>query len=290
MLMRWILASLILCSFAWAQSEREVAKRHYQVGIQLFGRGKYADALKELEAAKAALDRPEFDYNIGLCLAKLERNEEAATALERFVEARPDDPEAPAIRRRIAELRAIPPAPREAAPAPREVARATRETNPDERAANPDERAPNPDEPRPAPPSRRAPPPAAGEEPMPPGETAARDFEAEEASRPRRPYKSSFQRFAETPHGIATLALGGFTVAALLTATITGSLALSNNGSYRDSCTFVCDHGAYETAHSLAIGTDVMLSLGVAAGITTLVLALTRPQERPYARAGVVQW
>jgi tetratricopeptide (TPR) repeat protein len=282
--MRWILASLLLCSLAYADSDREIAKRHYQTGIQLFGRGQYAKALEELQAAKAALDRPEFDYNIGLCLAKLDRNEEAATALERFVESRPDDPEAPAIRRRIAELRAIPPAPKEAAPAPRE---APPPPPPQEAPPPPPPRREAvPDQPTPAPP----PPAAAGAEPMPPGETAAREYEAEEARRPRRPYKSSFARFAETPHGIATLAMGGFTVAALLTSAITGGLALSNNSSYRDSCTFVCDHGAYETAHSLAIGTDVMLSLGVAAGITTLVLALTRPQERPYARAGVVQW
>ena len=81
--------------------------------------------------------------------------------------------------------------------------------------------------------------------------------------------------------------MGGLTVATLLTAAITGGLALSNNNAYRDSCAFVCDHGAYESAHGLAVGTDVMLSIGVAAGVTTLVLVLTRPREKPLA---ALQW
>src|SRR5262245_61847982 len=104
--MRVVIAMLLVCSLARAdEGDKEIARKRYEMGMLLFQRGKYTDALRELQAAKAAFDRPEFDYNIGLCLAKLDRPGDAADALERFVSARPNDAEAPAIRARIAELR-----------------------------------------------------------------------------------------------------------------------------------------------------------------------------------------
>ena len=269
MIMRLVIAALVCCSLAHA-GDREIARKRYEMGLLLFQRGNYSEALKELQAAKAALDRPEFDYNIGLCLAKLDRHEEAADALERFVRARPDDPEAPAIRRRIAELRTqssepAPPPPREAAPPP------------------PREEVP--------PPPREAAPPPPGAEPLPPGEAAARDADEYATRHPAPPPPASpFVRFARTPHGAATLGLGGAAVATLLTAAITGGLAISNNNAYRDSCFFICDHSAYDTARGLAITTDVLISIGVVATVTTIALVLTRPKERPLARSAVIQW
>jgi tetratricopeptide (TPR) repeat protein len=262
MIMRVVIAALLCSSLAQAQlhsSDREIARKRYEMGVLLYQRGSYSESLKELQAAKAALDRPEFDYNIGLCLAKLDRPQEAAEALERFVNARPNDPEAPAIRRRIAELRTElppPPAPQEAPPPP----------------------PPEPKEALPPPPRE------AGQEPVSPGEAAAKAADEWEARHPRPPQPPSpFMQFAQTPHGTATLAVGGATVALLLTSAITGGLALSNNSTYRDGCAVACDHGTYETAHNLAVATDVMISIGVAAGVTTLVLVLTRPRERPVA-------
>jgi hypothetical protein len=67
---------------------------------------RYREALVEFEAARRAFPRPEFDYNVGMCLAKLDRPAEAATALERFIAARPDDADADAVRAQILELRA----------------------------------------------------------------------------------------------------------------------------------------------------------------------------------------
>jgi tetratricopeptide (TPR) repeat protein len=274
MIMRLWLATLLVCSLAQAQTsgDREIARKRYEMGLLLFQRGAYADALKELQAAKSALDRPEFDYNIGLCLAKLERADEAADALERFVNKRPNDPEAPTIRRRIAELRAQakepppPPAPREAAPPPRET-----------RSAEP------------TPPGGEPQPP--GSEPISPGEAAARAAQAEALRHPPPPSPPSpFLQFARTPRGTASLALGGIAVATLLTSAITGGLALSNNNAYRDSCIFNCDHGRYDTARGLAITTDVMISIGVVSAVTTIVLVLTRPKEQAVASGTVVRW
>lgn len=258
MIMRLVVAALLCSSLAQA-GDKEIARKRYEMGVLLFQRGSYSEALKELQAAKAQFDRPELDYNIGLCLAKLDRPQEAAEALERFVNARPNDPEAPSIRRRITELRTELPPP----PPPQEAP------------------APPPPEPKEAAPP---PPREAGQEPVSPGEAAAKAADEWEARHPRPPAPPSpFMQFAQTPQGTATLAVGGATVALLLTSAITGGLALSNNGTYRDSCAVVCDHGAYETAHNLAVATDVMISIGVAAGVTTLVLVLTRPKERPLA-------
>src|SRR6476659_6936169 len=103
--MRVLLAALLVCSVARADdADREIARKRYEMGLLLFQRGKYSDALRELQAAKATVDRPELDYNIGLCLVKLDRPADAAEALERFVNARPTAPEAPNIRARIAEF------------------------------------------------------------------------------------------------------------------------------------------------------------------------------------------
>jgi tetratricopeptide (TPR) repeat protein len=272
--MRFLIAALLVCSVGFAdEGDKEMARKRYEMGMLLFQRGKYADALRELEAAKAAFDRPEFDYNIGLCLAKLDRPGEAADALERFVKARPNDPEAPSIRTRIAELRQQLQKPPPAEPAP------VSDERPHARA---------PDEPNPLPEKEALPPappgvPGVREEPLPPGEVAARAAAVEEARRPPPP-PSAFSRFIRTPQGIATFAVGGFAVAAFLTSAITGGLAISRNNDYRDGCNLdICDHALYESARSLAIGTDVMLALGVAATVTTIVLAVVRPKEKPIA-------
>jgi tetratricopeptide (TPR) repeat protein len=267
--MRFLVAALLVCSlaptFAGAdEGDKEMARKRYEMGMLLFQRGKYAESLKELQAAKAAFDRPEFDYNIGLCLAKLDRPGEAADALERFVTARPNDPEAPTIRSRITELRQQLQKPPPVEPEP------------------PPPRTRAPDEPNPLP-EKEALPPGPREEPVPPGEQAARAAAVEEARRPPPP-PSAFARFIRTPQGIATFAVGGFAVAALLTSAITGGIAISHNNDYRDGCNLgICDHSLYESARSFAIGTDVMIALGVAATATTIVLAVVRPKERPMA-------
>jgi tetratricopeptide (TPR) repeat protein len=86
-------------------AELELARRRFATGQLLYEQGRYDEALAEMKAARAALDKPQFDYNIGLCLEKLGHASEAADAFERFVRALPNDPEAPRIWQRIAELR-----------------------------------------------------------------------------------------------------------------------------------------------------------------------------------------
>ena len=81
-------------------------------------------------------------------------------------------------------------------------------------------------------------------------------------------------------------------MAALVTSAATGALALSNKNTYLDSCDLgSCNHGTWQTAHRLAIGTDVLMAVGVAAAVTTVVLALVRPRaERAVADRLLVRW
>jgi hypothetical protein len=234
--------------------DREMARKRYEMGLLLFQRGKWGDALAELQAAKAALDRPEFDYNIGLCLAKLGRAREAADALERFVEARPDDPQTPSIRARIVQLR-MQPEPR--APEP-EI----------EHPPLPQVSAPSPE---PSTPPVATTPPA---EPVPPGVAALPD----KAAPP--PPRQGFSAFVHSGRGAATFALGGLAMVTLVTAAATGGTALVDKNQYLSGCgtSDGCDHGKWQTAHALAITTDVLISVGVASAVVTTILALTRPR------------
>src|SRR5258706_2386304 len=107
---------------AWAdEGDAELARQRYRTGQALFQRGRVEDALHEFEQGKASFALPEFDYNIGLCLAKLGRPADAADALARYIEARPNDPDAAGIWRMIAELRAEAVKPKLAEPSPAPV-------------------------------------------------------------------------------------------------------------------------------------------------------------------------
>jgi tetratricopeptide (TPR) repeat protein len=112
---------LVLVAAPARADDVQGARRRFAVGRALFESGRYAEALAEFEAGDGLHHRPEFDYNIGQCLAKLGRYAEAADALERYLQARPDDPEATAMWREVARMRARPgppPAPPSLPPPP----------------------------------------------------------------------------------------------------------------------------------------------------------------------------
>ena len=97
---------LLLASPAYSEGDTDLARRRFATGQLLYTRGRYLDALREFEAARAVEARPPFDYNIGLCLEYLDRREEAADAFERFAAVCASDPEVGAVWKRIAQLRA----------------------------------------------------------------------------------------------------------------------------------------------------------------------------------------
>jgi tetratricopeptide (TPR) repeat protein len=94
----------------------ELARRRFANGQIRYQEGRYEEALVEFKAGKAHSPRPEFDYNIGQCLERLNRPLEAAEAFEEFVRRRPDDRDASRLRERIARLRPRPPVPTELPP------------------------------------------------------------------------------------------------------------------------------------------------------------------------------
>jgi tetratricopeptide (TPR) repeat protein len=101
-----IVVLLLACPTFADEPDRDLARTRFKAGQALFQRGRVAEALAEFEDGKKSFALPEFDYNIGLCLAKLDRPDEAGDALQRYIDAKPDDPEAAGIWRMIAELRA----------------------------------------------------------------------------------------------------------------------------------------------------------------------------------------
>ncbi len=101
--------ALLLASGGGARSERdadrEAAKRHFQRGRELFGSEQYQAALGEFEIARQLAAIPELDYNVGRCHDLLEHWALAADAYQRFLDGKPDAPDAPAIRDRVRLLR-----------------------------------------------------------------------------------------------------------------------------------------------------------------------------------------
>jgi tetratricopeptide (TPR) repeat protein len=229
-----------------AAEDRELAQRRFATGKALFARQRYAEALAEFEAAKSTLKLAAFDYNIGLCLIRLDRPAEAADALERYLTATPSEADATTLWRTIAELRA-------------EAVR--------RRAAEP----PKPEAPLPlaeAPEEPAVPQPV----PQPKAVEPKPSVVMVEASERR-----ALLGRAGTGTGIATGVIAA-------TAILTGSLSLWERGRYDSTCNAgACDRGIYSTGRNLAITTDVFIGVGVAAAVTTIVLFVVRPKASKLA-------
>jgi tetratricopeptide (TPR) repeat protein len=71
---------------------RERAQVHWKSGSQRYAAGEWTAALDEFEAGYAADPSPAFLVNIGQCLRKLDRLDEAALAFRRFLDAHTGSP------------------------------------------------------------------------------------------------------------------------------------------------------------------------------------------------------
>jgi tetratricopeptide (TPR) repeat protein len=114
---------LLLATPAYAQPDVEpdedVARTHYATGEKYYEAGRYVDALKEFEAARALISRPAFDFDIARCHDRLGHWAEAADAYTSYLEKLPNAPDADALRARIVTLRArVPKATSPAVPEP----------------------------------------------------------------------------------------------------------------------------------------------------------------------------
>ena len=232
-----------------------VARQRFALGQILFKQDKYADALVEFEAAQKTLHRAEFDYNIGLCLSHLARPIEAADALERYIEARPSDPEAATIWQTIATLR------RRVKEDEQKVAPVTPPHEEKPPLATP---VKPPIAPPPPPPLVEKTAPAAGDE---------RAVTSGWLSRPRHR---------------ASLGLGIGALALVVAGVVTGTLARSDRSSYDAGCDLHrCDQSLYDSASSWAHATDALLGVGLVAAVAAIVLFATAPSEVRLSASGV---
>jgi tetratricopeptide (TPR) repeat protein len=71
--------------------DKRVAAAHFQKGRALYDAASWADALDEFKAGYEAYPLPAFYVNIGQCLRKLDRIDEAADAFRKFLDTNPTD-------------------------------------------------------------------------------------------------------------------------------------------------------------------------------------------------------
>lgn len=83
------------------EAQDEDARLLFERGNEAYADVRYEDALGYFEAAYALTSRPELQFNIGLCLERLDRDAEAIAAFERYLLARPDAANADNVRARI---------------------------------------------------------------------------------------------------------------------------------------------------------------------------------------------
>lgn len=80
------------------------ARQHFDQALAHYDRGEFAQALAEFKVADRLFPHPDFQLNMARCEARLSRKAEARTHLRAFLAARPNDPDAPALRKELAEL------------------------------------------------------------------------------------------------------------------------------------------------------------------------------------------
>jgi hypothetical protein len=84
------------------------ARRFYDRGVALFGRGQYQAAIAAFSAALQMSGAPELHYNLAVSAERLQRYREASDHYRAYLAASSDPADRPTIEARIAELRARP--------------------------------------------------------------------------------------------------------------------------------------------------------------------------------------
>ena len=103
-----ILAASSACpSSAFGAEDKAAAREHYATGTRLYEVREYAKALEEYKAAYVAKADPAFLFNIGQCLRKMDRNEEALDFFQQYLKKAPtDDPNRAQVEARIRNIKA----------------------------------------------------------------------------------------------------------------------------------------------------------------------------------------
>jgi tetratricopeptide (TPR) repeat protein len=82
-----------------------LARERFKSGVTHFDTATFDAALADFEAAYSASAHPAVLYNIGMCLERLGRIEDAIDAYEMFLNATPNAPQASTVQQRIDALR-----------------------------------------------------------------------------------------------------------------------------------------------------------------------------------------
>ena len=110
------IAALVICtllaslsgmtggSFAYAEGNREVARKHYQAGLARWKAGDLHGAILELAAADAIVPAAVLSYDIAICHDKLGERAEAARRYREYLMRRPDAPNRRDVEARLAVL------------------------------------------------------------------------------------------------------------------------------------------------------------------------------------------
>jgi hypothetical protein len=235
------------------------AKRHFDAAIALARRHDFAAAIAEFEASYQLHPLPELWLNIALSERALERWSPAAEHLRRYLS------ESEVRGSLSAEKRA-------------EVKALIEEADAKAAGAQNEPTAGEPPRVEATPSSPAVPAPAGAPEPSSTPQKVT-------APPPSRPNVPGSPRFTDAAQGRAAVGLGVSALALVVAGAATGGVVLAEKSEYHQSCDHVCDAGLYGRAHALAVTTDVLLSVGAAAAVTSVVLTLTRLGKLRQVRA-----
>lgn len=84
--------------------KKEAARAHFERGVELYMNGDFGNAWLEFQSAYQIFPLVELLNNIARCEVRMGRQREALEHFQRFIAARPDDPDAEYIRQEIARI------------------------------------------------------------------------------------------------------------------------------------------------------------------------------------------
>jgi tetratricopeptide (TPR) repeat protein len=99
-----IAASSLFTATALAQTDDELARRHFRVGQAHYDNGDFAEAAVEFEEAYRLSQRPALLYNVYLAHRDALHVREAYSALQRYLERVPDAPDRDALEARLVNM------------------------------------------------------------------------------------------------------------------------------------------------------------------------------------------
>src|SRR4051812_27946810 len=102
--LRLVLLAMLGSAIALGAGEAPVspeAKRHVDAGVEDYNAGRFEEAVKEFELAYRLSARPALLFNIARAEGKLGHDEAAIAFLRRYLEERPNAPDAQAVRAEI---------------------------------------------------------------------------------------------------------------------------------------------------------------------------------------------